>query len=86
MAAADAANASAMSSIPPPETVKVKELRVACDGAGDIAPALGHPRVYLHIDDNGYVECGKRVTRLPVRDRDNNVRIDTDICSTGRSL
>ena len=58
MGAAGAANASPMSSIPPPETIKVKELRVACDGSGDIAPALGHPRVYLHIDDNGYVECG----------------------------
>ena len=42
----------------PPETIRVSTLRVACDGASDIAPALGHPRVYLHIDDDGYVECG----------------------------
>ncbi len=32
--------------------------RVACDGAGDIAPALGHPRVWLQIDETGYVDCG----------------------------
>ncbi|MBB3764748.1 zinc-finger domain-containing protein [Sphingomicrobium lutaoense] len=47
-----------MSTIPPPEIIKVNTLRVACDGAGDIEPSLGHPRVYLHIDDDGYVECG----------------------------
>ncbi|MCJ7421234.1 zinc-finger domain-containing protein [Sphingomicrobium astaxanthinifaciens] len=47
-----------MSTIPPPETIRVDTLRVHCDGAGDISPALGHPRVFLHIDDNGFVECG----------------------------
>lgn len=44
--------------LPPPETVRVSSLRVACDGGGEVDPALGHPRVYLHIDDDGYVECG----------------------------
>ena len=29
-----------------------------CDGSGAVDPALGHPRVYLHIDDNGFVDCG----------------------------
>ena len=43
---------------PPPETIRVKSRRVACDGAGEIAPALGHPRVFLEIDEKGYVECG----------------------------
>lgn len=43
---------------PPPETIRVNTLRVACDGSGAVHPALGHPRVYLHIDDNGFVECG----------------------------
>lgn len=43
---------------PPPETIRVKTLRVACDGSGEVPAALGHPRVYLHIDDNGYVDCG----------------------------
>ena len=42
----------------PPETIVVKTLRIACDGSGEVSAALGHPRVYLHIDDNGYVDCG----------------------------
>jgi uncharacterized Zn-finger protein len=41
-----------------PEIFYVDHARVACDGAGDIEPALGHPRVWLQIDDKGYVECG----------------------------
>lgn len=43
-----------------PETVTVKTRRVACDGAGDIpgGAALGHPRVWLEIDERGYVDCG----------------------------
>ncbi|MCY7339657.1 MAG: zinc-finger domain-containing protein [Sphingomonas bacterium] len=48
-----------MSNLPPPETIRITSLRVACDGAGVIDAALGHPRVYLHIDDQtGYVDCG----------------------------
>lgn len=45
-----------------PETVRVTKARVACDGATDIpgnAPAtLGHPRVWLEIDEKGYADCG----------------------------
>jgi NADH dehydrogenase (ubiquinone) Fe-S protein 6 len=43
-----------------PETVKTKSRRVACDGASDVlgGAALGHPRVWLEIDEKGYVECG----------------------------
>lgn len=45
--------------IPPPETIRVKTRRVACDGSGDVPAALGHPRVYLHIVDQlGFVDCG----------------------------
>ena len=48
--------------IPPPEVLLVDRRRVKCDGAGglggDIAPALGHPRVWLEIDEHGYVDCG----------------------------
>ncbi len=48
-----------------PETTLVETTRVWCDGAGDIrngenfrSAALGHPRVYMQIDDKGYVDCG----------------------------
>ena len=46
-----------MTNIPPPETLRVEQPRVHCDGAGEIAPALGHPRVYYQIDELGFVEC-----------------------------
>ncbi|HEX8193974.1 MAG TPA: zinc-finger domain-containing protein [Allosphingosinicella sp.] len=41
-----------------PETSYVSTPRVACDGASATHPALGHPRVYLQIDEQGFVECG----------------------------
>ncbi|MEM8696081.1 MAG: zinc-finger domain-containing protein [Pseudomonadota bacterium] len=43
-----------------PETVRVTETRVTCDGADDIpgGAALGHPRVWLEIDEAGFVDCG----------------------------
>lgn len=42
-----------------PETVTVRTRRVMCDGASDIpgGAALGHPRVWLEIDERGYVDC-----------------------------
>ena len=45
---------------PPLETTRVTHARVACDGATDIpgGAALGHPRVWLQIDETGYVDCG----------------------------
>jgi uncharacterized Zn-finger protein len=44
---------------PPPEVIRIKSDRIACDGSGEIEPALGHPRIYLRIDPElGYVECG----------------------------
>jgi uncharacterized Zn-finger protein len=52
-------------SIPPPEVTRVETRRVSCDGAGAIRggqrfrpAALGHPRVWLQIDEHGYVDCG----------------------------
>ena len=51
--------------IAPPETIVTTTRRVACDGASDIRggaaykpAALGHPRVWLEIDETGYVDCG----------------------------
>ena len=42
-----------------PEVIRVDKVQVACDGSGEISPALGHPRVYLRIDEElGIVECG----------------------------
>jgi uncharacterized Zn-finger protein len=41
-----------------PEISYVATPRVACDGASESDPALGHPRVYLQIDEKGYVDCG----------------------------
>lgn len=47
-----------------PETVPVETTRVWCDGAGDIRggenylpSSLGHPRVFLQIDESGFAEC-----------------------------
>ncbi len=51
--------------IPPPEVIRVESRRVSCDGASairggaDYRPAaLGHPRIFLEIDEHGYVDCG----------------------------
>jgi uncharacterized Zn-finger protein len=53
------AKAKAMQTDPSvPETSYVTTPRVACDGASNTHPALGHPRVYLQIDETGFVECG----------------------------
>ena len=41
-----------------PETAYTDVARVACDGATETSAALGHPRVYLQIDEKGYVDCG----------------------------
>ena len=48
-----------------PETTYVDTHRVWCDGASDIRggpnyrpAALGHPRVYMQIDEQGFVDCG----------------------------
>ncbi len=61
--------------IPPPETTLVDHRRVKCDGAEAIragdryAPsALGHPRVWLEIDEHGYVDCGYCDRRFVLRD------------------
>ncbi len=59
---------------PAPETTLVDTTRVWCDGAGDIrggadfrAAALGHPRVWLEIDETGYTDCGYCDRRFALR-------------------
>ena len=48
-----------MAAIPPPEVLRITTHQVACDGSGEISPDLGHPRVFLRIDEElGFVECG----------------------------
>lgn len=37
-----------------PEIIEVQDTTVACDGGGG---ALGHPRVFLRIAAQGFVEC-----------------------------
>jgi uncharacterized Zn-finger protein len=41
-----------------PEISYVTVSRVACDGASETHTALGHPRVYMEIDETGFVDCG----------------------------
>jgi len=43
-----------MSAVPAPEIVEVETRRVSCDGIGG---TLGHPRVWLEMGDEGFVEC-----------------------------
>ena len=42
-------------SIEAPEIIVVNSTRVSCDGGGG---ALGHPKVYLEMGDENFVECG----------------------------
>ncbi len=51
--------------VSPPEITLTETRRVWCDGSTDIrsgerygAAALGHPKVWLEIDEHGYVDCG----------------------------
>lgn len=43
-----------------PESDRVSHRRVACDGASALPgmAALGHPRVWIEIDERGYADCG----------------------------
>jgi uncharacterized Zn-finger protein len=57
-----------------PEITPVETRYVWCDGAGDIRggenyrpAALGHPRVYMEIDEKGYADCGYCDRRFVLR-------------------
>ena len=53
------ATSASMNAPLPPEVIRVSTVSVACDGSGEVAPALGHPRIYLRMDEElGFVECG----------------------------
>lgn len=56
--------------IQPPETVHTDSRRVKCDGATDIrgGASLGHPRVWLEIDEKGFVDCGYCDRRFVLND------------------
>lgn len=56
--------------IDPPEVTIVDSARVKCDGAQQIpgGVAFGHPRVWLEIDEKGYVDCGYCDRRFVLRD------------------
>jgi NADH dehydrogenase (ubiquinone) Fe-S protein 6 len=41
----------------PIEVIRTEKPRVVCDGSGDVAPTLGHPRVWFEIDETGYADC-----------------------------
>ncbi len=65
----------------PPETVYTDKRRVFCDGATDIraGAALGHPRVYLEIDQKGYVECGYCDRRFVLKGAATHERERTEV-------
>jgi uncharacterized Zn-finger protein len=46
--------------IPPPEVIRVSSHRVVCDGTAQNGDGAGpeHPRVFLAIDESGYIDCG----------------------------
>lgn len=51
---------------PPPDTILVEQTRVACDGGGG---ALGHPKVYMEMGDENFVECGYCDRRFQLSDK-----------------
>lgn len=60
--------------IAPPEVIITDNKRVSCDGSSGIRggdkyrpAALGHPRIYLEIDEHGYVDCGYCDRRFVLR-------------------
>lgn len=43
-----------MPEIEPPEIIEIDSPETACDGGGG---ALGHPKVYLNMGSDEFVEC-----------------------------
>ena len=67
--AAAAQAAPAQTVVPPPEVVTVRSRRVACDGVGG---ALGHPRVWLEMGGEAFVECPYCDRRFVAADHDSH--------------
>ena len=57
-------------SIQAPETEEVETTRVPCDGGEG---ALGHPRVWLSIGEQGFVECPYCDAKLVHKDFEGKV-------------
>ncbi len=38
----------------PPETIQISDSTIGCDGGGG---PLGHPMVYLTLEDKGEIDC-----------------------------
>lgn len=57
----------------PPEILHTDKTEISCDGGEG---ALGHPRVYLHMDDSGQVECPycDRLFILKQRDQEGSAQ------------
>jgi uncharacterized Zn-finger protein len=49
----------------PPEIMETDKATVACEGMGG---ALGHPRVFLAIDKEGFVDCPYCDRRFVLKD------------------
>ena len=55
-AAAESPRPAPSAGVPePPEVIMTDGHRVSCDGGGG---ALGHPKVYYEIGEEGFVDCG----------------------------
>jgi uncharacterized Zn-finger protein len=52
-------------SAPAPEIIEVDATRVSCQGIGG---ALGHPKVYLEMGDERFVECPYCDRRFVLKD------------------
>lgn len=57
----------------PPEVILVDTKRVVCDGGGG---ALGHPRVYMEMGADDFVECGYCDRRFQLRVADEGHTAD----------
>lgn len=51
--------------VEPVEIIEADSPTVACDGGNG---PLGHPRVYLHMDDGGRIDCPYCGRRYVLRD------------------